>query len=307
MFTSRPDSYNPIAEVLKHYHLFTNSKGAGNSRSGHRFDGWSLCERNIEAIKAWMPIWEWFYRYYFRVETNGWQHMPSSGKVLLIGSHNGGLASPDTSMFMYDWFSRFGYERLAYGLLHPAAWFQPILAIPGAQVGAIMAHPKMARAALRKDAALLIYPGGAQDLFRPYSLRDRIHFAGHKGFIRLALQEKVTIVPLVSVGAHSTLIVLGDLYQQVKQLHEVGLPWKLDCGAGVFPVFLGLPWVIGLGPIPNFPLPVQIRTRVCAPIVFERYGRIAASDRAYVNACYQQVCNQMQAELNDLLRLSAIN
>ncbi len=38
--------------------------------------------------------------------------------------------------------------------------------------------------------------------------------------------------------------------------------------------------------------------RLCA-VVFERYGRAAARDRDYVNACYERVCNQMQLELDD--------
>jgi 1-acyl-sn-glycerol-3-phosphate acyltransferase len=274
---------------------------SGDGKLGNRFDGWSLAERDPEAIKAWMPIWEWFYRYYFRVETEGWHHMPASGKVLIVGSHNGGLASPDTSMVMLDWFRRFGTERPAYALMHPTAWQTPIFSIPGAQVGAIQAHPKMAIAALQADAALLVYPGGAQDMFRPYSLRHRIHLAGHRGFIKLALRESAPIVPVVSHGAHETLMILGDFYKQMQQLHQWGFPWLLDGNTGVFPIYLGLPWGVGIGPLPNFPLPVPIQTRVCAPVVFERYGRAAACDRAYVDACYEQVQAQMQSELDDLV------
>ncbi|MBD2087696.1 acyltransferase family protein [Coleofasciculus sp. FACHB-542] len=248
-----------------------------------------------------MPVWEWFYRHYFRVQTDGWHHMPPEGKVLVVGSHNGGLASPDTSMFLYDWFRRFGYERLAYGLMHPSAWKTPIFAVPAAQVGALIAHPKVAIAALQRGAAVLVYPGGAEDMFRPYNQRYQIHLAGRKGFIKLALREEAPIVPIISHGAHETLIVLADFYQQVRQLHEWGFPWKLDAETGVFPLYLGLPWGVAIGPIPNFPLPVQIHTRVLAPIVFERYGRAAASDRAYVNACYEKVCTQMQLALDRLV------
>ena len=293
---------NPFEELLDKLSIFTHNSGADDKASRRRFDGWSLSERNPEAIKAWMPIWGWFYRYYFQVQTSGWHHMPSVGKVLIVGSHNGGLASPDTSMFMYDWFRTFGYERLVYALMHPSAWQTPIFALPGAQVGAIIAHPKMAIAALRRDAALLVYPGGAQDLFRPYTWRNRIHLANNKAFIKLALREEVPIVPIISHGAHSTLIVLADLYQQVKQLHEWGFPWLLDGNTGVFPVYLGLPWGVGIGPVPNFPLPMQIHTRVCPPIVFERYGCAAARDRGYVDACYERVRAMMQAELDDLVQ-----
>ena len=279
----------------------TGTQGNDGKTSDQDLDGWSLEARNPEIIKAWMPIWEWLYHYYFRVQTEGWHHIPRNGKMLIVGSHNGGSASPDTSMFMYDWFRQFGYERLAYGLMHPLAWRVPLVAQLAAPVGAIVAHPKMATRALRQDAAVLVYPGGAQDMFRPHKMREQIYFAGRKGFIKLALREEAPIVPIISHGAHDTLIILGDFYEQVQQLQqEWGFPAWFDSQIGVFPIYLGLPWGLGIGPLPNIPLPVQIRTRVCAPIVFERYGREAASDREYVDACYEEVCTQMQRELDDL-------
>jgi 1-acyl-sn-glycerol-3-phosphate acyltransferase len=261
-----------------------------------------LEERDPNAIKSLMPLWAWLYRYYFRVKTDGWHHIPDRGKVLLVGSHNGGLAVPDMHMMMYDWFRRFGVRRPVYGLMHHSVWkVNPPLAKLAGQMGAIPARPQMAIAALQKNASLLVYPGGAQDVFRPYSQRDRIYFAGRKGFIKLALREKVPIIPLISQGAHETLVVLGDCYEIVKQLHDWGMPWLFDTDPEVFPLYLGLPWGLGIGPVPNIPLPVSIRTRVCAPIVFDRYGREAASDRAYVDACYNLVVAQMQLELDRLL------
>lgn len=300
------DSYKEISNLLfelwEKLSILITNEGSSNQSFRERFNGFSLSERNPEIIKAWMPIWGWFYHNYFRVQTEGWHHMPASGKVLIVGSHNGGLASPDTSMFLYDWFQRFGYERLGYALMHPSAWETPIFAVPAAQVGALKAHPQAASAALKKDAALLVYPGGAKDMFRPFSWRHKIYLADNKAFIKLALREEAPIVPIISDGAHDTLIVLGDLYQQVLQLYRWGFPWPLDGNTGVFPVFLGLPWGIGVGPIPNIPLPIQIRTRVCAPIVFDRYGRAAARDRAYVDVCYERVRLAMQGELDDLIR-----
>jgi 1-acyl-sn-glycerol-3-phosphate acyltransferase len=286
---------------LDYFDSFTESYGNDAKASDHQFDGWSLDERNPDVIKFWMPVWEWLYRDYFRVQTEGWHHIPPEGKMLIVGSHNGGMASPDTSMFMYDWFRKFGYERLAYGLMHPMGWKFPALAQQAAQVGAILAHPKMAIAALQRGAAVLVYPGGAEDMFRPHNLRHKIYFAGRKGFIKLALREEVPIIPIISHGAHDTLIILADFYQQLRQLYKWGFPQLLDPNIGVFPIYLGLPWGLGIGPLPNIPLPVQIHTRVCAPIVFERYGREVASDRDYVDACYEKVCTQMQRELDDLV------
>ncbi len=265
------------------------------------YDGWSLDDRNPEVIKSMIPLWEWFYRYYFRVQTDGWHHIPTDEKIMIVGSHNGGLASPDTPMFMYDWFRRFGTERSVYGLMHQNAWSVSSSNKLAVQCGALRAHPKMAIAAFQRNASVVVYPGGAQDVFRPHSMRDKIYFAGRKGFIKLALREEVPIVPMISHGAHDTLIVLADFYEQTKQLNEWGMPWLFDVDPEVFPIYIGLPWGLAIGPLPNFPLPVQIHTRVCPPIVFERYGREAASDRDYVDVCYDLVLNQMQKELDQLV------
>ncbi|HCA93626.1 MAG TPA: glycerol acyltransferase, partial [Cyanobacteria bacterium UBA9226] len=266
--------------------------------------GWSLDERNPKTIESLMPLWEWFYKYYFRVQTDGWHHIPQERNVLLVGSHNGGLAAPDMSMMMYDWFRRFGTEKPAYGLMHANMWqLDRQIAKLAAQTGAIMAHPKMAIAALEKGASVLVYPGGAQDVFRPHYLRDKIYLAGRQGFIKLALRANVPIVPVISHGAHDTIVVLADFYKEVSKLHDWGLfPWLFGLNPEVFPIYLGLPWGLSFGPLPNIPLPVQIHTRVCTPIVFERYGRRAACDRDYVNSCYEQVSNHMQRELDFLVR-----
>jgi len=265
-----------------------------------RFDGWSLEERDPLVIQQLLPLGEWLYRCYFRVRTDGWHHLPSDGGMLIVGSHNGGMIAPDTLMFMYDWFKRFGPERLVYGLMHPNVWMLPGYARLTVQLGAVRAHPKMASAALQRGAAVLVYPGGAEDLWRLHSLRHQIHFAGRKGFIKLALREGVPIIPAISTGAHDTLIILADYYKQLQQLHEWGMPWLFGIDPIVFPIYLGLPWGLAIGPLPNIPLPVTIHTRICAPIVFERYGRAAASDRDYVDACYEKVCTQMQLELDRL-------
>jgi 1-acyl-sn-glycerol-3-phosphate acyltransferase len=263
--------------------------------------GRSLDDRDPQTIAAMLPVWEWLYRYYFRVTSDGWEQIPKAGQFLLVGSHNGGMAAPDMTMMMYDWFKRFGTDKIVYGLMHSKAWhLSPKLSQTAAKLGAVLAHPKLAIEAFKRNASVLVYPGGIQDVFRPHSQRDKIEFADRKGFIKLALRQEVPIIPLISKGAHDTLIVLGDCYEQAKQLHRLGIPWFMDVDPEVLPIYLGLPWGIGIGPIPNFPLPVPIHTRVCPPIIFERYGKTASLDRLYVNTCYEKVVKIMQAELDRL-------
>lgn len=246
---------------------------------------------------------DWFYHHYFRVQTSGWEHVQPQGQTLFVGSHNGGLATPDLFMFFYDWVQRFGLERPVYGLTHAKIWqVYPLLGNIAAELGAVPFYPRTALTLLEKGHSLLVYPGGAQDVFRPHSQRDRIHLNDRTGFLRLALWHSLPITPLISWGAHDTLFVLANLYPQMRQLHEQGMPWLLGIDPEVFPIYLGLPWGLAIGPLLNIPLPAQIHTRVCPPIVFERSGYAASRDRAYVQACYEQVVSTMQAALDDLIQ-----
>ncbi len=251
-----------------------------------------------------MPIWGWLYQHYFRVTSDGWQHIPADRPFLTVASHNGGLAAPDMYMLMYEWFHRYGTDRPIYGLMHPEVWnvSEPIAQM-AMECGALAANPQSAMQALRQGAPVLVYPGGIEDVFRPHRWRYRINFAGRTGFIKLALRENVPIVPTVSVGAHDSLLILGNIYPVVSDIvNRWGLPWLGGLDPLTLPIYLGFPWGVACGPLPNIPAPVQVHNRICEPIVFDRAGRDAANDKDYVWSCYRQVKRVMQQELIALAR-----
>jgi 1-acyl-sn-glycerol-3-phosphate acyltransferase len=267
----------------------------------NELNGLSLEDRSPQAIDQWLPLLNPIYHHYFRVQTDGWQSIPE-GQVLLIGSHNGGLATPDTLMMAYDWFRCFGTERPVHALMEPRVWqAMPVLAHLAAQAGALQANPHVTIQALNKGASLLIYPGGAKDVFRPFSQRHRICFHGQQAFVKLALEWHLPIVPLISYGAHSTLIVIAEIHDQLDAIAGGRFPWPFGFDPGIFPIYLGLPWGLSIGPLPNIPLPIKLHTRVLPPIWFDRYGSDVAHDRAYVDGCYKTVKRIMQEALDALV------
>ena len=269
--------------------------------------GRSFENRDPAFIKGMMPVWEWLYKNYFRVKTSGWHHMPTE-KSLIVGSHNGGLPSPDLGMFMYDWFKRYGTDRLMYGLMHREMWKGNKMAATSAEkMGAIEAHPKMAIEAFKRGASVLVFPGGGIDVFRPFHMWSEIHFAERRGFIKLALKEGVPITPFVSVGAHHTLYVLADLAPLLQELIKKGMPWPL-AHPEVLPIFMGAPGGLTFGPLPNLPLPREIHTRICKPIVLdENWEPGKKYSRAFVEECYQHVFHTMQREMDQLIVDSPYN
>jgi 1-acyl-sn-glycerol-3-phosphate acyltransferase len=140
-----------------------------------------------------------------------------------------------------------------------------------------------------------VYPGGDVETHRPWSARHEIRFDGRKGFLRLAKEAGVPIVPVVSVGGQDTYFPLTD----GRRLAEV---LRLDKLARlkVLPVSLALPWGVNIGDfMGHIPLPAKIRQEVLDPIdVNEMFGDDADSDEAY-----EYVTTRMQEALTSLAAL----
>ncbi len=285
-----------------HSPFLSKNVPGGPKHLAARLDGWSLADRDPAVLTKMMPLMGWFYDNYYRVSTDGWAQVPTDETVMFVGSHNGGLPAPDMHMMLYDYCRYFGTKTPLYGLMSPKVWqVFPALARVATQMGAVRAHPKMAIAALSQQANIAVFPGGVQDVFRPYSQRDRIYFHNRQGFVKLALKKGVPIVPMISYGAHATFAVLADIYPQMQALHQLGMPWFLGIDPETFPIYLGLPWGLAFGPLPHIPLPLKIHTRICAPIRFERTGAKALKDSSYVDSCFWRVKNEMQTALDRLV------
>jgi 1-acyl-sn-glycerol-3-phosphate acyltransferase len=171
-----------------------------------------------------------------------------------------------------------------------------VLSMPGLsflrKFGTVAASPQNAEKALKSGAALLVYPGGDHEVHRPVWERHKVDFDGRKGWIRLALQQKVPIVPVVSAGGQETSLFLsrGDRLAKLLMLDKA-LRLK------VLPISLALPWGVNVGDFfGHVPLPAKIVVECLPPIdVREEFG--PEPDLAVV---YDEVVARMQAALDAL-------
>jgi 1-acyl-sn-glycerol-3-phosphate acyltransferase len=143
---------------------------------------------------------------------------------------------------------------------------------------------------------LLVYPGSDYETFRSFGDRKKVILAGRTGFLRLALRERVPIVPVVSAGANEQMIVLtrGDRLARLFHAHA----WART---DVFPIVLALPWGVTSGFVPYLPLPAQTTVSFGAPISWPALGPEEAERPDVVAACYRQVEGAMQSDLDRLM------
>jgi 1-acyl-sn-glycerol-3-phosphate acyltransferase len=250
-------------------------------------------EWDAHYIRQTLPVLGGLFDVYFRPEVSGLENIPQQGAALLVGNHSGGTMIADTFVFAVEFYRRFGPERRFHQLAHDVAVALPTLGTMIRRYGTLAASHDNARRAFRAGAPVLVYPGGDYESFRPSWHSDRIEFGGRKGFIDLALDERVPLVPVVAIGGQETALFLtrGQTLARLLMLDRL-LRIK------VLPVVLGPPFGVSVLdlPMPRIPLPAKIAVKVLPPIdLRERFGEDPDRD-----AVYEEVTGEMQRALDEL-------
>src|SRR5437764_5242751 len=173
----------------------------GRAVDGNDLDAW-----DPRYIRRVLPGWRAIMKTYFRSEVRGLDNIRPECPSLLVGNHPGGTLIADTLVFAGEFYAHFGPNRRFHQLAHDIA-----ARLPGTGLsrwGTVAASHENARRAFDKGAPVLVYPGGDYETFRPSWHSDQIEFGGRKGFVKLALERNVPIVPVVAVGGQETALFL---------------------------------------------------------------------------------------------------
>jgi 1-acyl-sn-glycerol-3-phosphate acyltransferase len=220
-----------------------------------------LDQRDPDYIRDQLPGLWLLASVYFRADVRGLDRIPPGGPVLLVGNHSGGNLPPDTFVFTLAFSSYFGVERPFYQLAHNL-----VVSMPGLgslrKFGTVAANHENALLALQSGAALLVYPGGDYEVFRPSWKRHQVDFGGRKGYVKLAREAGVPIVPIASVGGQEAALFL-DRGQWLAKVLMVDKMARLKS----VPILLAPPWGLVISDmIPRLPLPAKIAIEVQDPI-----------------------------------------
>lgn len=253
-----------------------------------------LDERDTDFIRATLPSYRRLTQLYFRPKVRGLEHIPAEGPVLLVGNHSGGTLIADTFAFAYAFYSYFGPERPFYQLAHDLAVGLPGVSVLLRRYGTLSASHENAGKALDAGAAVLVYPGGDYESYRPSWHSDEIEFGGRSGFIRLALSRDVPIVPVVAIGGQETALF-------VTRGQRVANALKLDrMRLKVLPVQVAPPWGVTVFDLPGrLPLPSELTIQVLPEVELrERFGPQPDEQEVYdgITEEMQRVLDELSAE-----------
>jgi len=249
-----------------------------------------LDARDPEYIRHVLPAIRAWSEHYFRADVQGLEEIPADEPVLLVGNHSGGTLIADTFVLAQHFYDHFGAEREFHQLAHDLVFQVPGVRASLSRFGTVPASPDNMRKALDRGAALLVYPGGDHETYRPSWDQDKIDFAGRTGFAKLAIELGVPVVPIVAIGGQETALFLGQ-GQRISRLLRLDRALRLK----VFPIQVAPPFGLTLLDLPlRMPLPSKISIRALPRIdLREELGAEADPREAY-----EMVTEAMQAELS---------
>ncbi len=190
------------------------------------------------------------YHRYFTVRVSGIEHVPSSGRAMLVGNHSGGVAL-DGTIVSASMFLEAEPPRLVQAMVDKFMNRVPFMAQLNSRLGQLTGLPEHALRLLEDERLLMVFPEGHRGTAKLYGDRNSLVRFG-TGFIRLALQTKTPVVPFAFIGG-------GDAVPTITNLEGVaklfGLPY--------------LPITPYLLPIPR---PVALEVYYSEPMHFEGTG-----------------------------------
>jgi 1-acyl-sn-glycerol-3-phosphate acyltransferase len=247
---------------------------------------WGRSER-VEGVLD-RTLVDFLYHYWFRVEVEGIEHIPSTGGALLVSNH-GGVIPPDATMIAKAIKEEHARPRPLHLTVEHFFKGYPGLSMLVAKLGGVPAHPANVHRLLHDEEQLvLVFPEGAKGTEKLFKDRYRLRRFGRGGFVEAAMRARAPIVPIAVVGAEEAMPAFAQMN-----------PLKKLTGLIYFPLTPTFPHFGLLGGMVY--LPAKFRIRFLEPIPTDQWGDEPWNDRALVQEVAEDIRGRIQDELHGML------
>jgi 1-acyl-sn-glycerol-3-phosphate acyltransferase len=193
----------------------------------------------------------------WRPEIQGVENFPKDRPFLLVANHSAGIGLAELTSLagLYLTTNASWGDIPISGFAHPAGFGTPIGRWVHRHAGSIPSTREAALDALSRGASILVFPGGDHESLTPVWLANRVDFTGRTGFLKLALDTGVPIVPLaIRGGAYTAPIVARGKWLATAFVLPTLLFGVKRWGISAF----GLSVAAGILAVTPAPLPVRI-------------------------------------------------
>jgi 1-acyl-sn-glycerol-3-phosphate acyltransferase len=251
-----------------------------------RIDDWGRSER-IEGIFD-RTVVEFFYRYWFRVDVEGIENVPSAGGAMLVSNHAGALP-PDAATIARAIREQHPNPRPLNITVEHFFKGYPLFSMLIPKIGCVPAHPaNVHRLLYDEEQLVLVFPEGIKATGKPFHQRYRLRRFGRGGFVSAAMRAEAKIVPVCVVGAEEA----APIFAHVRPLQKL-------TGLAYFPLTPTFPW-FGLAGMLGY-LPAKFRIRFLEPIDTAELGADPDGDKALVQTLAQEIRARIQEGVHEMV------
>lgn len=245
------------------------------------FDEFGMDRHRIESYGR--TLFRFLSKRYWRIETQGLEHVPREGAAILVGTHRGFMPW-DGVMALHMVVQATG--RVPRFLTHRGLFKFPFVSTFVRRLGGVLACQENADRILENGELLGVFPEGVHGAFALYRHAYRLKRFGRDSFVKLALSHQVPIIPFVTVGSAEIL----PLVARIKSRR-----WTRYSDWPYIP--------ISTFPLVPVPLPSKWHTQFLPPIhVAQQYGPEAARDPAVLKSISLEVQAGMQQAVDEIIR-----
>jgi 1-acyl-sn-glycerol-3-phosphate acyltransferase len=266
------------AEALTGFLALKPGGHAGVLRNS--YDDWGL---DVDYIRAW-GAWFWFLRnIYWRIDHEGMENVPDTGRALLVANHRGFIPI-DAVMHLSLIFTL--RHRIPRFLIIHSLLRLPFLCNFLTKLGGVVASQENAARLFRGENLVGIFPEGIRGAFTPYKHAYELRDFTKSGFARMAIENEAPIVPAVVVGHAEIFPILGRLNWSYLT-REYGWPYL-----PIAPPF----------PLAPVPLPTKWHVRVLKPVPLEGLRSQDAVNPRVVKEFTRHIQALMQRNIDEMVQ-----
>lgn len=205
------------------------------------------------------------------LQTEGLEHVPRSGRVMIVPNHSG-LLGWDASVLQNEILRE--KKRIPRMMAHAFWESQPFLKMMSRRMGLITTDFKLAVKTLKKNKLLIIFPEAEHGNFKPsHKMYQLANF--NPGFVALSLMTQTPIVPVAILGAEENYINIGTI------------DWFEDQIGAKIPIPLNL-----------LPLPSKWKIKFLKPISLDKYSRKDVKNEKFLIEVAANVRFRIQAAIH---------
>lgn len=222
----------------------------------------------------------------------GLENVPTDGPVMLVGNHQL-LGMQDLPTLVRELERRRGLR--VRGMADRFHFAIPVWRELLSEMGAVLGTRENCAALLRAGEAVLVFPGGAREVYKRRGQQYRLLWGERTGFARMAIEAGCPIVPFAGVGAEDRFRVVLDMDNRVAR------PVRSIVRRVAHRDDVGTLLVLGSGPV-GLPGTGRLYFRFGAPISTARWDGRADDPRA-LSECRDLVKAAVEHGIADLLAI----